>query len=396
MSVSEKNNNTAISQEISSCFILRLLNGPLKGCEFTLLNGITLFVVNNEPLIAPDELLQDNIIYIPMDNGGVNFEIHVVSPDVIYCHQIHESETLKETVGLGTVIDVGQVKLAIKKVSDEWPPLLIDEHYQTEKRKHHPKSRKNKNIIFILLMVLFTILTMTYLKNILQSQEDKNSKLSLLLGDTAKNYFIGEGIDGVNYIISPNERLSSWAKQSLIRLKSNEKYIVATYSDEVERITNWLIHSQNNIKYHNILFENPLTPVLVISKERNKFDDESLRKIIKDLKYQIPYAKEIKINYVSDLYIENIAEQGLKKLAIPYVKKKNKESISFTLPGELNDSQILRLKNFSHQHRQLWGGYVHFVIDLKDSNLTGKSLSFGEENYIKLNLDNWIFSEFVM
>lgn len=393
MSVSESNTKTAIIPESSSSFILRLLNGPLKGCEFTLLHGITLFVVSNKPLIAPEELLQDNIIYIPMDNDGVNFEIHVVSPDIIYCHQIHESETRKETVSLGTVIDVGQVKLAIKKVSDEWTPLLIDEYSKTEKGKYTPKSR---SIIFIMLVIFITILATAYLKNIFQSQDDKNTKLSLLLGDTGKNYFISKGIDNVNYIIAPNERLSSWAKQSLIRLKSNKKYIVSTHSEEAERISNWLGQNHNNLKYHKVLFGNPSTPVLVISKERNQLDDDSLEEIIKNLKVQIPYAKEIIIDYASDLYIENIAEQGLKKLSIPYVKKKNKESISFTLPGELNDSQILRLKSLSHHHRQLWGGYVHFVIDLKDSDLKGKSLSFGEQNYIKLNLDNWVFSEFVM
>lgn len=64
--------------------VVRLLNGVLRGCEFALLEGNTLFLSTDEKTISKQyngTQMLDNTIYIPAEQADVSFEIIVKHGD---------------------------------------------------------------------------------------------------------------------------------------------------------------------------------------------------------------------------------------------------------------------------------------------------------------------------
>ncbi|WP_434571430.1 PrgH/EprH family type III secretion apparatus protein [Pseudomonas sp. Z3-6] len=58
--------------------VLRILNGPLQGCEFPLGEGTTLFVVGAVAMWgdgAGAASVPADAIFIPLEEGGCNFEV---------------------------------------------------------------------------------------------------------------------------------------------------------------------------------------------------------------------------------------------------------------------------------------------------------------------------------
>ncbi|WP_302184624.1 PrgH/EprH family type III secretion apparatus protein, partial [Salmonella enterica] len=63
-------------------YIVRLLNSSINGFEFPLLTCRTIFVVGQSDALTASCQLPDipaDIFFIPLDHGGVNFEIQVDS-----------------------------------------------------------------------------------------------------------------------------------------------------------------------------------------------------------------------------------------------------------------------------------------------------------------------------
>nr|WP_321775934.1 PrgH/EprH family type III secretion apparatus protein [Salmonella enterica] len=77
-------------------YIVRLLNSSLNGCEFPLLTGRTLFVVGQSDALTASGQLPDipaDSFFIPLDHGGVNFEIQVDTDTTeIILHELKEGK----------------------------------------------------------------------------------------------------------------------------------------------------------------------------------------------------------------------------------------------------------------------------------------------------------------
>ncbi len=75
----------------------------------------------------------------------------------------------------------------------------------------------------------------------------------------------------------------------------------------------------------------------------------------------MPYIKDIKVVEIDDKQLVLEAEQGLRSLGIKYSKKHVGDYYSYNINGELNDSEILRLKYFINEFYRQWGReYVIF------------------------------------
>jgi len=110
------------------------------------------------------------------------------------------------------------------------------------------------------------------------------------------------------------------------------------------------------------------------------------------LKNATPYAKAFVVRSADDRDLTRRAEQGLARLAVPYERQDKDASVTFTVQGSLQDTELSAVRDFVNEFYQLWGDrYVHFAVELKDDWLKGKSFQYGPKGYIKMTPSSWYF-----
>lgn len=123
-------------------YIVRLLNSSLNGCEFPLLTGRTLFVVGQSDALTASGQLPDipaDSFFIPLDHGGVNFEIQVDTDTTeIILHELKEGNSESRSVQLNTPIQVGELLILIRPESEPWVPEQ-PEKLETSAKKNEPR-----------------------------------------------------------------------------------------------------------------------------------------------------------------------------------------------------------------------------------------------------------------
>ena len=82
-----ENNDNALSQEFMESYAIRLLSGPLNGCEFEITNGRLLVLVGDNASLGQSDSfpeLPENIITIPYGDSTGSFEIIITTaPELI-------------------------------------------------------------------------------------------------------------------------------------------------------------------------------------------------------------------------------------------------------------------------------------------------------------------------
>lgn len=125
-------------------YIVRLLNSSLNGCEFPLLTGRTLFVVGQSDALTASGQLPDipaDSFFIPLDHGGVNFEIQVdTDATEIILHELKEGNSESRSVQLNTPIQVGELLILIRPESEPWVPEQ-PEKLETSAKKNEPRFK---------------------------------------------------------------------------------------------------------------------------------------------------------------------------------------------------------------------------------------------------------------
>ncbi|STQ90242.1 type III secretion system PrgH/EprH family protein [Iodobacter fluviatilis] len=390
----------SLEKEMPPIIVIRLLNGILRGCEFELPVGKTLFIVGNEDeLLTQQHLpsLPENTIFVPMTNGGVNFEVQAkeVPNDTLILHELAVGEPVKEIAYLfNTVSHVGALAIAIRRVEDSWSKDV------TGYLQANPQSPKDKSLLVKqggfrpLLIVLAVVLLggtglFFYPWDVTQRQI---VSLSDVLGDKKSAYRILSGRDHQLYVISNNERDTSWARQAIVRSDFSKQAQAVSQQDEARRIRTWLAANEPSLNYHRLILDKPIKPRLVLSQERSALSPEARRALSSKLKIEFPYASSVDIVSASDQSIAQQAQDGLERLAAPFTRINNSDSVTFVIQGALADSELQSIRTFVADYYQQWDGrYVQFAIELKDDWLKGKSFKYGNQGYVKMTTQHWYF-----
>ncbi|MBY0444996.1 MAG: PrgH/EprH family type III secretion apparatus protein, partial [Burkholderiales bacterium] len=216
--------------------------------------------------------------------------------------------------------------------------------------------------------------------------------LSDVLGDKTSKYQILSGRDHQLYVIANNERDTSWARQAIVRSDFSKQAQAISQQDEARRIRAWLAENEPSLNYHRLILDKPLKPRLVLSQERNELSPEALRALSSKLKIEFPYANSVDIASASDQSIAQQAQDGLERLATPFTRINNPDSVTFVIQGALADSELQSIRTFVDDYYQQWDGrYVQFAIELKDDWLKGKSFKYGHQGYVKMTTQHWYF-----
>lgn len=379
---------------------LRLLNGGLRGCEFQLAPGKTLFIVKNEndalgEVGAPD--LPEDAIYIPMAQGGVNFEVWVdkdLGEEGITVRVLDLAGARDMVCALHSICKVGAVEFALKRHMEAWQEKILFYPRVLASPlplKITPKKKNPPYLIFLAGALLILALIAYFWKPLFNSQHQTAALTALLNGATGKLH-VFKGRDNIFYVIADNERDASWARQVLVRNKFSKPTKVATYTEEENRIAQKISDSNPIFAYYALHLQQPDQPKLLFSYERAELNSAAREDLSRKLVQWLPYATKVELIPIADAAVVNQARSGLDRLGISYTQTNKSASTNFTIRGQNEDGSLQKARAFIDDFYRQWGQrYVQFSIELKDDPFKDKSFQYGNQSYIKITPSHWYF-----
>ncbi|QRO35241.1 PrgH/EprH family type III secretion apparatus protein [Chromobacterium violaceum] len=375
--------------------VVRLLNSPLRGCEFTLQPGKTLFLVGPESALAADGLppeLPADSLFVPLAEGGVNFELLLDNG----CARLRTlgDEVTESEAPFNQPLSVGALRLALRPQHLPWQAEILN-GFEPTGAPAAPSSatpgRAGRALLALGALCAVALLAAGghWLWN---SQQRQVAELSALLGDDGQRFHVLPGRDGVYYVAAADARDGVWARQSLLRAEFRQPVQIVEPAGESERVSRWLSESRPELAFYRLLLDDPRRPQLWISRQRSPLDEASRQKLASQLSALMPYAERVSIVPVDDEAASRQAEEGLSRQALPFTRNDQRDSVTFVIAGALDDGELQRARQFVDAYYRQWGGrYVQFAIELKDDWLKGKSFKYGSQGYVKLNSGHWYF-----
>ncbi len=384
--------------------VFRILSGKLAGCEFLLDNLHTVFMVTNDSTIETihkGNLYPNNLIYIPCVDREYSFEIVVENNALssngnITVREINDENIDNgQTIALNEIYHVNDLSFAIRNMSDSFNAEVLHYRYpiiNITTEKVLPVKKNYLAITMFLLLILLLIGLCAYFY--FTSEQRKISKLSVLLRNDLEHYRISYGQDNIIYLLASNERYVYHAKKLLNNSDDDNQVKVLSRKQQIKAISWWLRKNFPSAYFHSIELDKAEQPVISLSKERTSLADKEKSNIINKLKKDFLFVRNVVFQSISDKYIENISENGIKKLKINYKKIVSKNSITFFILDNLSDQEIQSIKLFINNFYQNWEkNYIYFTIELNSDWLQDKSYRYGSKNYIRTSPFHYYFNK---
>lgn len=384
------------TDRLESVAIVRLLNGILKGCEYSLSARKTLFVCADYATLeregAPPSFPEDAVL-IPAEGGGVNFEIiYTDSGQDLLLRRLDDGGADAISLFYNQPVVVGALALAVRRADEAWADEVVNFQPGAPSRPPNPKSGGRVKWVYASVAATACAALFLFFLRSSDAQQREIVALTQQLGDETGKYRMFTGRDGVLYVLAANERDVAWGRQSLVRSKSSQSIKINSYAEEKQRIEQWLSQSFPALHFHQLQLDNPAEPLLTVSRQRGQLDETLRATLSQGLLLQLPYAETIRFAEVDDAVVARQAEEGIKKLAINYSRIDNQDSVTFVINGAIDDGERQRIRFFVEEYGQQWNGnYVQFAIELKDDWLKGKSFKFGHGGYVKVTSGHWYF-----
>ncbi|EEM6847546.1 PrgH/EprH family type III secretion apparatus protein [Salmonella enterica subsp. enterica serovar Montevideo] len=376
-------------------YVIRILNGPLMGCEYPLQAGKILFIVGKHSAVAEEDffpVLPGDTIYIPLEQDGVNFEIttdnHDPGDGQIALHELRDSGRHTRYVERNTPVRVGGLGIAVRARDEAWSTAVLS-YPETGGGK---QGKKRRGYLVPGLCLLALAVAIPGAVRLWNTPQHRTAELNALLGDEQHRFKILPGRNHLYYIFARNEQDRLWARQVAVREGYGDSAQVIDADEENKRITTWFDSHYPTLAYYRLHLDNPETPQLWVSRQRTDLNVSLRKHLTESLMALLPYARAVDIVPVSDETALSQAEEGLKHRNIPFYRNSKGDDLTFMISGELNDTEIFRAREFIKQYNQKWGErYIQFGIELKNDRNKDRSFRYGKYMYVKTAPDVWNF-----
>ncbi|HID6024690.1 TPA: PrgH/EprH family type III secretion apparatus protein, partial [Escherichia coli] len=343
-----ENNDKFLSQDLLESYAIRLLSGPLNGCEYEILNGRVLVIVGNDVSLGRSDSfseLPENTIVIPYGELTGSFEVIITTdPDlVVTIRELTAQESEDRTLTLNQQIEVLGLKFAVKVKNEVWQYSIpgIVENNITSTRQHFFRSTLFK---YVTLFFLFAIIFIAfYIVN--ASNDPQLRHIDKILVNKNRNYEILYGRDHVIYINTNSLDEAVWVKQALEKNQPGKPVRVINPDDESIRIFSWLADNFPDLQYFKLQLLDASNPRLTVSKQRNAITQQLIDNLIKGLLQTMPYASNISIAVLDDNVLESQAIETLSAIGLSYEKYKTANNVYFNIIGTLSDSELNKINN---------------------------------------------------
>ena len=402
-----------INEELNKNYSLKILFGPMFGCELHLPANDYFIIINPAPSLQEksSELVtgEDNehaayyavsTLYIPCDLNSPNISLHLserYQDDESYYFdiEIHDENgnNYKSSLRENDVFIHEHIRLAIKQSDDQWSdsiknfrslPLITATENNTQK-----KTNRNRLVtIFVVLALSAMLLFMSTFIYSKISTDRQVISLSEGLSGAPAPLEVVKGRENKNiYILAQKSREMEWAKEAINKMHIQENIFLVLLSKNKKDIIDEL--SQMGYPVLQFDYSSPEHPVLAIYRTLTHQEEIDLIKITLQ---KIPYALSINFIIKTKEQLVQDARQGLDKLNVHYRLISTATGYSLVIRDALSDNTLQSLYEFISIFNQQWGDIViTFSINLDENWLQNKSYLDSTKGYLFLNPRHWYF-----
>ncbi|HWT69632.1 MAG TPA: PrgH/EprH family type III secretion apparatus protein [Pseudomonas sp.] len=376
--------------------VLRILNGPLQGCEFPLGEATTLFVVGAVELLGDGAVtagVPEDAIFIPLEQGGCNFEVLAdqATPDGLPIRVLNDAGELRQCA-FQTREQIGGLQIALRPAGQPWASELLQQQQTVPFIAAADTGRRRRVTRWITGgMALVALVTVASVWS-LPAPTPETDIRGLIAGASAQVEVL-RGRDESVYVFVNSERDASWSRQVLVRHYTSDSKVLVM-DQERRRLEQSLIDHDPQLAWHSLDLKDPSMPRLLLSTQRNLLTPARQKKLSDALLAAAPYARDIAVQMQDDHLLADLAQEGLQRLSLAYDRVDSGDSVTFAVVGNLQDAELAAARQYVDDFYRQWGDrYVHFTVALTDDALKGKSFQTGPQGYIKMTASSWHFLE---
>ena len=375
--------------------VLRILNGPLQGCEFALGQGTTLFVVGAVEVLGDGALsasVPADAIFVPLDQGGCNFEVLAdqATPDGLPLRLLSDSVEVRHCAFQARV-QIGGLHIALRPDDQPWAPELLGHGPgASAKPTHFMKGRVALTRWIaggLALVALFVAIGFWSTPG-----PAPETDIRALINGASAQVQVLRGRDQSVYVLVSSERDAGWSRQVLTS-HNNLDGQVLMIDQERRRLEQVLVDHDPQLAWHFLDLKDPSVPRLLLSTQRNLLTPGKQAQLLDTLLAAAPYARDVVVQMQDDKLLADLAQGGLQRLSLAFSRVEHQDSVTFAVEGNLQDAELAAARQYVDDFYRQWGGrYVHFTVELRDDALKGKSFQTGPQGYVKTSPSSWLFS----
>ncbi|MGY2186882.1 Type III secretion system protein PrgH-EprH (PrgH) [compost metagenome] len=374
--------------------VLRILNGPLQGCEFPLGETSTLFVVGTVDFLGEGALTASvpaDAIFVPLEVGGCNFEVLAdqVSAEGLPLRLLNESAEIRHCAFQARV-QIGGLQIALRPEDQSWAPELLGQTHSVSSDEvavvwwRAPVTRWIAG--GLALAALVVAVGFWSVPGVAPETDIRR----LIAGASAEAKVLS-GRDKAIYVFVASERDAGWSRQVLMRHNSLSGKVLVV-DQERSRLERLLVDHDPQLAWHSLDLKDPSVPRLLLSTQRNLLTPDKQAKLLEALLAAAPYAHDIAVQMQDDNLLADLAQEGLQRLSLTFSRVEHEDSVTFAVAGNLQDSELAAARRYIDSFYRQWGDrYVSFTVELKDDVLNDKSFQTGPQGYIKMTSSSWHF-----
>lgn len=375
---------------------IKLINTILSGCEYSV-SKKNVFVIINQAWLARHEsfLFPNEAIVIPtQEETSCNFSIKFPEEDSSdYFFLIHDQEkkSIREEIPLifNQIYSISGVRLVVKESCSRWnykEKQLPQQVYKKNGRRFLSKRGLIGFLFLMLALIIPSLITYQY-----DAPKRYLTQITELFANN-KDVQVTLGYDQNIYILANDKNSEKYAFEIKNRYLNDFSgdIKIKNIQEEKAALSRWVIMHWSTLIWDALEWTDIKNPVLVLNKQtRSLFNPEKKQQFIESLKKMAPYIKSIVFIDWDNRELIAYARKGLNQLNVSYQEETDFYH-TFIIQGELDDSDLIRLKHFITDFYQTWDEkYVHFIIRLQQDFLKTYSFKNGSQNYIKITKNHW-------
>ncbi|NEG59863.1 PrgH/EprH family type III secretion apparatus protein [Pantoea agglomerans] len=391
-------------------YTLKVLFGPLYGCELTLPPASYFFIVNSEgsgsaqPTVTEQLSAEQqhcaqyaaNTLYIPGNQPAPNFTLHLAKTAEDDAEQgflveiLDADDSASVRIKENEIFTHGSICFALKQSDAQWSEEVInfqrrldtDNHADTVITVH--KKNFNKYVLGIIAILLLATICWYVEVN----RAPPVVSLNKVFENAPTHVELIASRDGkAVYALANEHQTVEWVQAVIHKRDSGSKLILFDVASESESLI--ARFSRAGYPVLQIDFSSPAQPVIALYREMKASERKAFKQFVLQ---KIPFASDFGTRVRTKEQLRQDASTILDRLNIYYRVIKTPDGYAFIVQDALSDTALAGLQRFIHNFNRQWGdSIISFSFNMNEDWLRDKSYLDSSSGYIFLNPKHWYF-----